>query len=248
MNPLREDFTEGEYQRLLKLAANRWRFIGFRDARDAGESTVLWRHDVDFSPQRALRLAQLEADLGVKATYFILLNSNFYNALEPAIATIFASIRDLGHDIGLHFDPSAHSSRASGEADMLSALRLDKRIIEEYFRVAVEAFSYHNPDIVPGGIPEEDLVDGMVNAYGNDIRRRFSYVSDSNGYWRYRTLSDVLTTGSESRLHVLTHPEWWTPESMPPRARVTRCIDGRANRQRADYDHFLEAHGRLNVR
>lgn len=243
MNPGRDDFTEKEYERLLNLAASRWRFLSFPEARAAGENAILWRHDVDFSPHRALRLAQLESKLGVQSTYFVLLNSNFYNALEPAVSAVFGRIRDLGHHIGLHFDPDAHTG-----TDAMTGMRLDREIIEQYLCVKVEAFSYHNPDTIPNGIPDDDEVDGMVSAYGYDIRNRFTYVSDSNGFWRHRALSDVLTAGLETRLQVLTHAEWWTPQAMPPRDRVTRCIEGRAIRQHAEYDHFLEVNGRLNVR
>lgn len=73
------------------------------------------------------------------------------------------------------------------------------------------------------------------------------YVSDSNGYWRYQRLSDVLENSENEKLHILTHPEWWTPEIMPPRERISRCIEGRSAKQHAIYDEALRKAGRLNV-
>lgn len=54
------DFTEEHYRELLRLARGRYRFAAFTD--DAtGERSILWRHDVDISPQRAQALARIEA-------------------------------------------------------------------------------------------------------------------------------------------------------------------------------------------
>ncbi|MDP9203658.1 MAG: hypothetical protein M3P26_17275 [Gemmatimonadota bacterium] len=242
------DFTESEYRRLLGLAREGWRFVGFGDWRKEAGQLILWRHDIDFSPHRALKLAQIENEMEVRATYFVLLNSNFYNALEPPVIGLLKNIRELGHDLALHFDPGAHRSGFDCTQDTQSALELDKRILERYCDTKVTAFSYHNPDTVAGGIADDDHIGGMVNAYGREIRERFSYVSDSNGYWRHRRLRDVLEAREEIKLHALTHPEWWTSEPMSPRDRVTRCIEGRAKRQHLDYDTFLERYHRTNVR
>ena len=62
------------------------------------------------------------------------------------------------------------------------------------------------------------------------------YVSDSNGYWRFERLPEVLAAGAHERLHVLTHPEWWQEEAMSPRERILRCIAGRARRRGDRHD------------
>jgi hypothetical protein len=125
-------------------------------------------------------------------------------------------------------------------------LEADKELLERTFGVPVRAFSVHNPELV-GWADERDTIAGMVNAYGPALRERFSYVSDSNGIWRHRRLRDVLEAGTEQRLHVLTHPAWWTPEALAPRARVQRCLDGRAQAAARLYDDVLERSGRPNV-
>jgi hypothetical protein len=60
-------------------------------------------------------------------------------------------------------------------------------------------------------------------------------------------LAQVIAAGGP-RLQVLTHPEWWVPEPMPPRARVARAIDGRAAYMAARYDAAMREVGRENVR
>ena len=74
----------------------------------------------------------------------------------------------------------------------------------------------------------------------------YKYCSDSNGYWRFQPMSAVIAEG-HPRLHLLTHPEWWTKERLPPSERVDRAILGRARRVRREYDAGLERAGRRNI-
>ncbi|HEX6642595.1 MAG TPA: hypothetical protein VF215_15860 [Thermoanaerobaculia bacterium] len=238
------DFTEAHYRELLRLAKQHYRFVTFTEE-ESEEKSVLWRHDLDFSPQRALRLAQIEAEEGIRATYFVLLHSEFYNALEREVVRVVQDVAALGHAIGLHFDPQFYG--ATGELDAL--LRLERHLLQTTLGLPIDAFSWHNPS--QGDWIESThaaSIGGMVNAYSRAIRERFSYISDSHGVWRFRRLRDVLAAAEERHLHVLTHPEWWMPEAMPPRDRITRAIDGRAARNERFYDEVLAAIGRPNGR
>lgn len=229
------DFTEAEYDRLVRLALENYRFGSFADWRSAQPPTVLWRHDLDFSVHRALALARIEAEAGARATYFLNLHSAYYNALEEEVASCVREILALGHELGLHFDPGFETSRSP-----LDALAAERRLLEDVFSVPVRAFSLHNP-VVAGWSADDDEVAGMVNAYGAALRSTFTYCSDSHGVWRHRRLHDVLEQASDERLHVLTHPEWWVPEPLPPRDRVTRAIEGRAARTHERYDRVSAA-------
>ena len=53
-------------------------------------SYCLWRHDVDFSIERALIMAEYESGYGIKANYFIQLSSNFYNVFDTDIFERFS--------------------------------------------------------------------------------------------------------------------------------------------------------------
>ena len=118
--------------------------------------------------------------------------------------------------------------------------------MEDALESSVKAVSSHNPDVPSSAPLEEDEAAEMVNAFGPDIRERYAYVSDSNGYWRFRPLAEVLD-GGEDRLHVLTHPEWWQEDEMSPRERIQRCIDGRAAFAADAYDGLLRTAGRRNT-
>jgi len=183
----------------------------------------------------ALALAHIEADAGVRATYFLNLHSPYYNALESDVAERVREILALGHELGLHFDPSFDTSRGA-----VAALAVERALLEDVFGVQVASFSLHNP-VIAGWSADADEVAGMVNAYGRGLRERFAYCSDSHGVWRHRRLHDVVEEASDERLHVLTHPEWWVPQPLPARERVARAIEGRAARAPERYARVAAA-------
>ncbi len=247
MNYHFEDFTDNEYRSLLRLAKANWEIINFPDYGKPGR-VCLWRHDVDFSMHRAVKLARIEAEEGVQATYYVLLHGKFYNLLEDEVAERLAEILDLGHMLGLHFDAQFYAKSIYDRTAILDKMEFEKQILQHFFNVDVRTFSFHIPDAGGWINVDEQEINGMINAYGQEIKEKFGYCSDSNGYWRFRRLRDVLEAATDNKLQVLTHPELWTPEPMSPWARVKRCVDGRATRQIEWYDDILEKSGRINVR
>jgi hypothetical protein len=112
--------------------------------------------------------------------------------------------------------------------------------------VEVNAVSFHNPTTVGERLDGVQYA-GLVNVYGKKLMEGAKYVSDSNGYWRFEHLRDVLESGRYSKLQILTHPEWWQSSPMKPEARVRRCIEGRGERTYQDYVSVLRTSGRVNV-
>ena len=110
-----EAFTEQAYRQLVEAAAERYRFEPFGTA--TTEPHVLWRHDVDSSVHRALRTAEIEAEAGVRATYFFFLHSWFYNLLEREVLDRARAILELGHWAGLHFDSGFYGEPSRPQAD-----------------------------------------------------------------------------------------------------------------------------------
>ena len=242
-----EDFTESAYSQLLDRFASRYRFIGFLEAMTVPEHSVLWRHDIDFSVHRARRLAALEAERGLLATYFVRMGGPFYNALEPGLRQLLREITEDGHQIGLHFDPSTLTEGENNQAEVEKQIVWEAEVLGAIIAGPVVAVSIHNPT---PNLPWLNLerLGGMINAYGSALGERYSYVSDSNGIWRHLRLGDVLAQEDQPYLHVLTHPGWWVPMAMPARARARRAIEGRARRVMQDYDRRLAKFGRPNVR
>lgn len=238
------DFTIERYREVLGSASERFDFIRF-GADTSREKVALWRHDIDFSPQRALGLARIEAEMGLAATYFVQLSSRFYSAFEPGIATILRQIVAMGHDVGLHFD--AEVCRHHHQPDYQRRLAFEARVLEEITEAPVSAFSLHNPTTMAGDSLDEKEYAGLFNASSSSMRNEFAYCSDSNGLWRYRSLDDMVSDTAIRRLYVLTHPEWWQEIATPPRQRIQRSIDGRAAYCSRYYDELLAENERPNV-
>jgi hypothetical protein len=235
-----EDFTVASYRAILEAAKARYAFAPFGTG--ASGPHVLWRHDVDYSVHRAVVLARVEAELGVRATYFVTLHSDLYNLLEPAVHDRVREIAALGHWIGLHFDAGFHPG---GDLDERAAW--EGRVVSEALEVPVETVSLHNPSVSGTEDFDAERLGGMLHAGARSVRDRYAYVSDSNGYWRYGRLADVLAAGEHERMHVLTHPEMWQEEPMSPRERILRCIEGRGRASEATYDALLADNQRVNV-
>ncbi|PIE65035.1 MAG: hypothetical protein CSA26_05155 [Desulfobacterales bacterium] len=238
------DFTEKSYKTLLLLAKEKYSFKNYTD-NFKERNIVLWRHDIDFSIHRALRLAQIESDCDVKSTFFIQLSSCFYNVFEHTICDKVRQIIKLGHHVGLHFDPSLYVD-LDREA-MMRKMAWEKTVLEELLDKEVTAVSFHNPDFGDWLSVDQFILCGMVNAYSNFLKMHFHYCSDSNGYWRFDSIKSVLRSKKYSRLQVLTHPGWWVSEPIPPRQRVRRCVDGRARKNMIDYDEVLRVMKRENI-
>ena len=194
-----EDFTEAHYRYLLNIAIQNSYTFGFYDQYKEQGRIILWRHDVDLSLHRAYRLACIESEEGAKSTFFIHLHSTFYNFLEEENALLIQKIRDLGHQIGLHFDPNYYSLCPNGN-DLIENLRFEKRILETLFDIKLHAFSLHDPTPEILKIFEKERVSLMVNTYSKFIMDHYSYSSDSSGYWRYERLKEVLKSGKYERL------------------------------------------------
>lgn len=237
------DFTMDGFRDLLRLAKARYEFRPFHASQPPGRF-ILWRHDVDFSLNAALRLARLEAEEGVRATYFLHIHSEYYNLLEARMTGIAREILSLGHVVGLHFDAEYHVIR--DKSDLENHLIFEKGILERVLSAPIDVFSFHNP-VSLESVEQNLEIAGLVNVYAAHFQKNVPYISDSNGYWRFKRLKDVLTAAEEPCLHVLTHPEWWQTNVMSPKERVWRCIDGRAEAAKASYLGSLAKAGRLVI-
>jgi hypothetical protein len=238
-----DDFSRTNYRRLLRLAQAKYPVATYSDF-DLSSQFILWRHDVDMSMHAAVKLAQIEHEELIQATYFLHIHSRYYNLFEPEIYVCVQRLLELGHAIGLHFEMGFH--HVSNEAELEAALALEKRWLSDLFHVEIPAFSFHDPDEKSLSFRSLRYAE-MINCYAEPFRTVVAYCSDSNGYWRYRRLEDVLTSATDARLQVLTHPEMWQEEGMSPRQRVHHCIDGRAKALKRLYDELLRQYGRLNV-
>lgn len=240
------DFTEDTYRKLLTLALSRWDLQPVCSSKEKSSSICIWRHDVDVSLHRALSLAQIENEIGVKATYFIQLRSPFYNIFETPCAKIIKSILNLGHEVGLHFDPYFYEELTPKNSLWIEKLIYEKDILSGEIDHQIKSFSFHNPGVKGWNFLADPIYGTLINAYGEQFKS-LEYCSDSNGYWRHRRLLDVLEDKSERGLYILTHPEWWLDKTSNPDVRIERAIQGRALDTKKYWEQIVDSAGRKVV-
>lgn len=236
-----QDFTETYYENMLRRSKENYNYIQFKDY-NAYENFILLRHDVDFSLSRALSLAKIEASLDVRSTFFIDIHSAFYNLFEHSQFEKVKEIISLGHDIGLHFD--ANFYEIFDENTLQKYLLSEVELLENLYNIQIGVFSFHNPSKSTLKFDKAYYGD-MLNCYGSAIKD-IKYCSDSNGYWRFERLEQVLDGQRHSKLHINLHPGWWQTEVSTPREKVFRTIYGRANANMNLYEQSLKATARVN--
>jgi hypothetical protein len=239
-----QDFTEKSYKELLRLLHANYSSITFTEPPNENSNFVFWRHDVDISLNRAFQLAKIEQESGIRSTYLVDPHSLFYNVAEKSQSLLLRRILDMGHSLGLHFDANFWDvEREDQLADLVDS---EASWLEKLLGARPEAISFHNPSALHLTW-RADSYGGLANCYSRRLMDSVPYVSDSNGYWRYRRLFDVISAAEEPCLQVLTHPGWWQEKPMHPRARIFRAAFGRATATLFRYDSSLASMNRENV-
>jgi hypothetical protein len=190
-------FDLGHYRELLDAATGNYRFARFDREPQPGD--LFLRHDVDLSLDAALELAEVEAEAGATATYFLMTRSVFYNLASAEGERALARLRELGHGVGLH---GVHPH-----------LDLDER----FDRVV----AWHNPD------PEfmREPLDGVVNVMSAPYFDPDHYRSDSNQHWRSGCPHEALAAREFTWLQLLTHPEIWVFPGSTMRETMVSMLD-----------------------
>jgi hypothetical protein len=192
------DFTLDHYRELLRAAqAGGYGWAGFDRPPQAGD--VLLRHDIDLSLDAALAVAEVEAEEGAWATYFLMTRSVFYNLASSEGARALARLRELGHRVGHHA--------------VWPHVDLDER-----FDALV---AWHNPE--PEFMQVE--IDGAVNVMRPPFFVQSRYRSDSNQHWRSGCPHRELAAGTIDWLQLLTHPEIWVFPGATMRETMESFLD-----------------------
>ena len=192
------------YRELLDAAtAGGYRFAFFD--REPGPGALLLRHDVDLALDPALEMAELEADLGVGATYFLMTCSEFYNLDAASGEAAVERLRELGHRIGLH------------------AVYPDATLDGRFDPVV----AWHTPEPEYMSLP----VDGAVNVMQPGFFDPEHYRSDSNRHWRHGCPHEQIARGEFEWLQLLVHPELWVYPGETMREAMLAMLEAERERR-----------------
>lgn len=203
-------FSSKHYREILNLLKdNSYHFLFYKDYRynsQPNKKSVILRHDIDQSINAAYNMAQIENDLAVKSTYFVWITSPFYNIFDPSQTKLLKSILNLGHDIGLHFDPTAYPE----SDDIVEKLLSETSTLAKVINHEISSFSFHRPS---KSILNKTLkIKGLLNSYDKIFFEEFKYISDSNHNWREGCVCNHLKNNNQ--MHILTHPIWWNYDNI----------------------------------
>jgi hypothetical protein len=199
------------YRKLLEaLKEAGYSFLTFEEycMTPGGKSTVL-RHDVDRMPKNALKLAEIETDLGIKGSY------HFRVAGSSNAPGIIRQIAGLGHEIAYHYEDMTLAAEKEGRNRAITTERLAAEAFErfrsslDYFRqfYPVRVISMHGS---PTGLIDNRLVwkyfdyhecDIICEPYFDIDFSETLYMTDTGRRWdgdRYNIRDKAIRAASEA--------------------------------------------------
>ena len=239
--PLRADvldFTLEGYRALLQAFLDRgYRARCFGDC-EPNSRHLLLRHDIDVSIEAAFRIAEIEGDLGIRATYFVMLRTEMYNPFSQRGLAGLARLTSLGHRVGLHFDASYYDD-APEVLD--AAVAQECSALETMTGSGVDIVSFHRPPSALQGL--DRLVGGRAHTYEPRFVQRMDYCTDSRGGWHHGHPLDRPAVAEGRALQLLTHPIWWVAAPGDTvREKLDRFALGRFDLLRAELARNCEAY------
>ena len=227
------DFTLKKYRDLVSALKDvGYDFVSYADYAEGrrAERLVVMRHDVDRSMNRALRMAQVERKLGVKASYYV--REKFLMEKE-----MIGQLADMGHEIGYHYeelvtergDVNKAYARFVRNIKLLRQLA-DVRTITMHgspmsgidSKEMWHEYDYRELGLI--GEPQLD-VDWGEMVYLTDTGRSWNGVNRRDKVtertlawkaegWVYETTDDMIKAVQEgrfpTRVMMTTHPQRWT--------------------------------------
>lgn len=244
-------FTHTAYAALLETLRASGRPMGgvadFLESRGRGDvrPRIILRHDVDRRPGKAVQLATLEADVGVRATYYFRCTSSGRfpgRAVRPIAAA--------GHEVGYHYETL--SAARGDRAKALAAFRENLAALRTL--APCTTVSMHGAPLSPhdNGTLLKGVALAEFELLGDAIlsipAEHVLYITDTGGRWDADSrvnLRDRLGTSdrapalpddpgfgaalarSPDTLYLSAHPERWS--GGPIDAVLCRTMDAAAN-------------------
>ena len=194
------------YEKLITELINSNMYFSIDWNKKLNAKTLLLRHDVDFSVPHAYCIAKLEKKLGINSTFFFMLSTNMYNIFSSSNQKLICDIKNMGHKISLHYDPSIHSS--------LLSFRKEKETFERIFEIKIDIVSIHRPGVFLKKNNQKLL--GISQTYQDKYFKKMRYISDSGGKDVFNSIVKYLKNKEVVGLHLLLHPIWWCEKKNTP--------------------------------
>jgi hypothetical protein len=199
------EYSPRAYRQLLAALKDReTHFAGF-----GGESmtptSVYLRHDVDFSLEFAVALAEINHDEGVSATFFVLLRSHAYNLASPRSGELLERLNALGQRLGFHY---SHGRLADEDESLGRRVADDFGITADLVPALEPVWCVHTPSPTLLQRCLELQVPGLTNAHSAAFLRDVPYYSDANMRYSVPTWLSIASN-LDGPAQLLFHPVYW---------------------------------------
>lgn len=227
--PKTRDFSLEKYARLCRVLAENYSVITFAQSFHSRPTKfAILRHDVDRLPQNALKMAELEAKIGLSASYYFR-----FSQLRMHF-DIIKRIAQLGHEIGYHYE-----CLDEAKGDVKKAMEIFAKNLTAFRQIApIETIAMHgNPftnfnnrylwrrgNFRQFGIKGETYLSLAAGTfYFSDTGRTWSNrfkikdipVRTHHEHRRFQIestddLINLIQKSGVKQLCIVTHPERWT--------------------------------------
>lgn len=231
-------FSEKGYAALIaSFRARGYQARDFFSVKPDDRHLVL-RHDIDVSLEAAVELAELEATLGLRASYFVLLRCELYNPFAAIGRSQLRRLHALGHEVGLHFD----AALVAGGVEALDAAAANEcAMLEGLIETPVRVISFHRP--APALLGLERALAGRAHAYEPRFFKAMGYCSDSRGAFHHGHPLDHPAVAAGRALQLLTHPIWWCgPKGRDVTEQLDRFVAERSTKLRESLAAMIESY------
>lgn len=231
-----KDFSLLAYEQYLTSIRKQFKQIltfedYFRFRPDNGFCLI--RHDVDRKPKNALKMAELEADMGVQSTYYFRDKASSWNS------SVVHQIRALGHEVGYHYE-----CLSDANGDPVKALEIFKNTLGRLrSEVPIRTISMHGRPLSPFDsrdiFRDEDerkllfaSLDVLGEVYLDIDYSNIAYINDTGRNWSAdasnlrdhvesnlsssfdsgQDLREVIASGELPSMVFQVHPERWTDD------------------------------------
>lgn len=183
-----------------------YKFVNYKKFKS--KKNIILRHDVDFSLEYAIEIAKLNKKNKIKAHFFILVDSPFYNISEEKNIRIINQIIKLDHIIGLHYNPSDLSFKSQFE------------ILKQVCPKAQKIFSIHKFGSNKNNLRSSQF----INLYDKKFTKK--YFADSGGKFRFGSpINDKNIINDKSSFQLNLHPIWWYNKNLDQKRIFKDLID-----------------------
>lgn len=226
------EFTYNAYKDLISLLRNNnYSFASYHNYSNF-DKCVIMRHDIDYSLDKAVYLARIEQDVGIRSTYFVLISSPFYNIVSNEAKRKIDIILNAGHEIGLHFDELNYTEQYYQDiGGMENAIFQEIELTEKILGEKIKSVLMHRPS--KQTLQADYNLGDIKNSYGKEFFDEFKYVSDSRRRWR-ENVEKIVISGDYNRLHILTHAFWYNIEEKDIKQTISAFIDCAGNERYYD--------------